>query len=565
MKPSPLVRPESVGQVHQSEAITSIVSQVEASPRVPHGVVRADFDLSFYTDRAANRYGGLFHSWGPLRGGEQNTRCDGVMLTVQWWRTHLGPGVADFQSIHAQIERCARAGKKVYLYPHPAFPPRWTGLSPIEPRSGWIDYFEPVAHRLQCEWQALIAREFGRDERVCAIRMSAFEHGEAWVHGARLERLRARAAAAGMDIAAYARPFLTGIYEAMLAEADPFRLVAHGGGLQGDVLAMAVARGTGHGNGTSLLDFAGSHQFPRPDDVEFSDGHLRRMAPLNARGSRALYFVEEQNGETWDHLPGDGHAFMRRMLASCALCVTHGVNYIFGAEMDFNEQSYERLSPHGYVSPDLTGRLTRRQEESAPAWRHSPRVTELFQWTRTLLATTPANTPEAFVQLSRHYSADRGCWLEAVEHAMWLDDAATPGVPVEEYDQAVISIFQQEILGRRLSTFARRTDLAGGKPALEFELHPEFVAELATREGELLEVRATYLENHAGRFAVEHATAGGRWVSAGEAQLRYSGEYRTACFLLVDPEIRPGKGLRLRLRSTGAHDVSFALVRVLKA
>jgi hypothetical protein len=530
---------------------------------VDHGLLIEGFGLSRYADLPANPHGGLMHSWGPLRDWPHNPHVDMILVLVPWAGTHLGPGRADFSCVEREIALIHAAGKGVYLYPHPAFPPAWTEIPVVAPAMGWIDHFDEHAHRLQLDWCELISRRFGRDERVRAIRMSNFEHGEAWVHGERLARLHQRAAAAGTDAITYASRFLRRIFEAFLRHADPHRLVAHGGGLQGAELSWAVAQGTGHGNGTHLLDFGGVNQYPRPS--AFTDGHFTARS-LAEEGNRGLYFAERQAGSAW-RLPSAD--FKRWFLTNLASSIVHRTNYLVLTEVIYNAHDHRRLSPYlttagPLVSPDGTGRLIRRCEESPEQWRHEPEFLQMALWARGLLGASLAGAPEAFVQLGEHFVTGRGSWLRSLEYGLRLDYERSAMTPVEPFDLSVNTPFQRELLGERDGYFAKRTDHASGRDTFHLEASPEFLSPLLGLEGELLELRVTFRDHPRGRIRVVYPRRDNQAASLHFEHFQGTGAWRTARLLLTDPRLEPGQPFPFEIRNEGEGELTLCLVRLLR-
>ncbi len=533
------------------------------------GIIRSGFDLSVYTDREPSGLGGTHHGWGGLdHSGVGNALVDMVMVTAPWGQTHVAPSLADFSVVNRRIDDLVAANKRVYLYPHVAFPPAWADVAVVNPEFGWIDYFDPEAHERQCEWLSLLARHFGKDERVTAIRMASFEHGEAWVTGVPMQTLREGARRQDVTLAEAAEPFLWRIYETFLEHADPHRLVAHGGGLQGSCVRRAVEAGCGHGNGTLLLDFAGQNHYPL--NGELGDGHFR-LPSLREVGNGGHYFAERQCGEAWI-MRGD--AFVQWLIFNFATAVAQKVSYLMLPEALLNGRDSERLPQHDaavirgadepLVSPDTTGRLTRRNDEDISGWRHEPWHTEAVWWLRSLLGTSEHDTPEAFVQLSSHHLAETETDVGAIEHAATLD-LEIPMVPVKEFDAGAGAEFQRELFGHRKSHFAKRTDKQQGGDRFRVRLDPRFTKSLVGLGGELVEVRVTYEDAGYDSFSVSYPRRHhGPEAVAGRVRLTNPGLWRTACFLLVDPQLSSDGSMQIDIVSEGSGDLTVALIRVLK-
>jgi len=527
----------------------------------PQGLIRRGFDLTFYSDRPENRYGGLLHGWGPLSGGMNNPAVDMLLVHIHWWQTHVAPKQGDFTHILEQIEKIHAAGKKVYLYPHPSFPPDWSGIQSIDQEWGWIDYLDESSHKLQLEWYELIAKAFGKDERVHAIRMSTFDHGEAWIHPPRKLKLDEAAEKRGVTPSSFVHSLIIDIYEIFLLHVEPNKLIAHGGGLQGECLEWAIARGTGHGTGTHQLDFAGIHHYPRKISRLLENGHLSLFS-MREESKQGMYIAESQCWSGWEE--GDDLDIIKQA-ALCLLCsnIVHKTNYLMLDEMIYNRQSYRRISNWAAISPDTTGRLTRRGDESAKVWTHDEDIYQMAMWTRTLLGTDDDTSPEAFVQLSRHYSFESNSYVECLEHGMVMDLERSSSIPVIEGNHLGTEPYIREVFGFRSSYFAKRTDRENGHGAFYFSLNNRFQRSLLNKKGELLEVRVTYKDLGAGEFELLYEQHRNGKVSAGRVNLESAGEWRTACFLVSDPAIHENCRFDLELISHG-EDIIVSLIRCLK-
>ena len=541
-----------------------------ADPGNRHSLFRTGIDLSVYADRVRQPRAGLFHGWGALAHPLEETPFDLILVTVPWETTFPElEGEREWATVEREIDEVVAAGKEVYLYPHPAFPPAWTGL-PVNHDDGcgcWIDYFTPEAHRHQLAWTERIARRYGHDPRVTAIRMSSFRHGEAHTDGLGAASLTARSAAGEGTIEELAEPYLDRLYAVYLEHCDPVKLVTHGGGLGGTAAGIrAVRAGAGHGNGTTPLDFAGANHFPRPEDRELAGGHL---VIRSARGEdpgvpAPLYVSERQCGEAWNQR---GDAFTRWLLFQLCHAVVLKIDYLMLPEFLLNAESYRRPASWSYMDVDRSGRPTRRGNESNLTWEHNPWAVQAALWCRTMLGVTEATTPEAFVQFSRHWSAALKTHVEHLGLGARIDPNADPGTPTEEFDAGNGTPYQQEIFGHRLSTFARRTDRMRGCDRLGVCLDPAFTAAEPMGPGPLYEVRVSHRDDglEPVELTLEGPGAEGLRVDPALSHpCGNTGGWVTSCFLLTAERPRTAPLERLVVRPTGSSELTVSLVRVLK-
>ena len=530
--------------------------QSEFSNPVPQGIIRNGFDLTFYSDRKPNKEGGLLHGWGPLAFGAHNPSVDMILVQIHWNQTHTGPNQADFSFVDRQIDSIFNAGKKVYLYPHPAFPPAWAKIKIADNEWGFIDYFDPASHVLQLQWYELIAKKYGKDNRVTAIRMSTFDHGETAVHETTAKGLNQQIAKNHLSAVEFSQPLVLDIYKVFLKYSDPKKLLAHGGGLQGDCLNWAVKQGTGHETGTHQQDFAGVNQFARRNSATLKNGHLT-VKTMKQEGLSGLYIAESQCWPGWEK-NGNLDSIKRYMLTLFCSHIVHGTNYILLDEMIYNRQNYRRLSPWAPISPDWTGRLIRRGDESAKVWNDDPEVYQAAMWERTLLGTTDETTPEAFVQTSSHYVAELKDSVMAFEHGMRMDFDRSKAIPVMKGNLLIEADYVGGIFGNRESHFAKAS------PHFYFSLNEGFQKSLLHRRGELLEVRVSYRDIGNGSFNIFYQQQANGLVSARKVALQNSDTWRTACFLLVDPDITEGKPFDIEVKTEDGKALIVCLIRVIK-
>ena len=529
--------------------------QTDFSNPVPQGIIRDGFDLTFYSDRKHNIEGGLLHGWGPLAFGAHNPSVDMILVQLHWNQTHTGPNQADFSFVDRQIDSIFNVGKKVYLYPHPAFPPAWAKIKTVDNEWGWIDYFDPASHALQLQWYELIAKKYGKDNRVTVIRMSTFDHGETAVHETTAKGLNQKIAKNHLSAVEFSQPFVLDIYKVFLKYSDPKKLLAHGGGLQGDCLNWAVKQGTGHETGTHQQDFAGVNQFARRNSATLKNGHLT-VKTMKQEGLSGLYIAESQCWPGWEK-NGNLDSIKKYMLTLFCSHIVHGTNYILLDEMIYNRQNYRRLSSWAPISPDWTGRIIRRGDESAKVWNDDPEVYQAAMWLRTLLGTTDETTPEAFVQTSSHYVAELKDSVMAFEHGMKMDFERSKAIPVMKGNLLIEADYVAGIFGNRDSHFAKASS------HFYFTLNDGFQNSLLTRSGELLEVRVSYRDKGNGSFNIFYQQQGKGLVSARQVTLQNTDTWRTACFLLVDPDIITGKSFGIEVESTDG-PLTVCLIRAIK-
>ncbi len=530
--------------------------QYELSNPVPQGIIREGFDLTFYSDRKHNTEGGLLHGWGPLAYAANNPSVDLILVQIHWNQTHIGPNQADFSFVDMQIDDIIKAGKKVYLYPHPAFPPAWSKIKVVDNDWGFIDFFDPESHGLQLQWYELIAKKYGKDNRVTAIRMSTFDHGENSVHETTAKGLEAQIAKNHLTAAEYSESLILDIYKVFLKYADPKKLLAHGGGLQGNSLEWAIKLGTGHETGTHQLDFAGVNQFAPRKSAVLKNGHLS-IKTMKQEGLSGPYIAESQCWPGWEK-NGNLDSIKRYMLTLFCSHIVHGTNYILLDEMIYNRQNYRRLSSWAPISPDWTGRLIRRGDESAKIWNDDPEVYQAAMWLRSLLGTTDETTPEAFVQTSSHYVAELKDSIMAFEHGMKMDFERSKAIPVMPGNLLAEADYVRGIFGYRDSHFAKSSS------HFYFSLNEGFQKSLLHRNGELLEVRVSYLDKGNEIFNIFYHQQGNGLVSARKVTLENTGAWRTACFLLIDPNIIEGKPFEIEVGTMESKSLTISLIRVIK-
>ncbi len=525
--------------------------------------VREGIDLSVYRDRPLNGGdGGILHGWGPLA-DEGVAHVDMILVVIPWHGTDLPGDEADWTRVEADMAAVKALRKLVYLYPHVAWPPPHLGLEVMDPHHGWIDYSDPTAHAAKLKWCEKIARRFGRDEAVRTIRMPAFEHGEAWLTDEIARRLIERAGGQHLGDEAtleLSDQLIGETYEAFLRQSDPSRLIAHGGGLGDRPQRRAVEAGTGHANGTHVLDFAGRHQFPRPADAELSDGHAR-IKTLAQRGNGGVYCCEMHSGSQWQQTTA---ARLRWQTATLASIIVNGTNFVMLPPALLNGQPFRHASSErGNVSPDWTGRPTRRNEESFTHWMPSPDDGTLVRWARSLMATTSADTPEAFAQLSTHHLPG-GKQVLALEHAMTFRDDLSPSHPTDEFDMGGGAEFQQNVFEYVPAHFARRTARRRDGGKLVFELSTEFSSRIGTT-GEVFEVRVAFLDEGHGGLLVK-TTLDDASHTLGRVTFENTGLWRTACFVAVAPEDWPtsdGTSPLLEVVGTAEQGIVVCLIRVM--
>jgi hypothetical protein len=526
------------------------------APLAPQGFIRQGFGLTFYSDRETNPYGGTLHGWGPLANGANNSSVDMVLVQVHWNLTHIGPGKTDFMAIEKQIDEVIKAGKKVYLYPHVAFPPRWANIELSQPKNGWINYFDTHSHNLQLEWIALIAKKYGKDKRITAIRMSTFDHGESWVADPLKMKLDSMAKGKGITSVEFAEPFILNIYKEFLKYSDPEKLLAHGGGLQGKSLAWAIEQGTGHETGTQQLDFGGAHHFPRPNSASLKNGHLK-VRTMAEDGHKGLYVAESQ---CWPGWKKDANIDSVRQSALSFFCshIVHGVNYSLWDEMIYNRHNYARLSGGIKIAPDWTGRLVKRGDESAKEWNDDDEVFRAAMWARTLLGTTDDTTPEVFVQLSSHYVAALKDTVKAFEHGMIMDFEKSKAIPVMQNNLLGGAEYIEEIFDHQRGYFAKSSS------HFYFNLNKGFQKSLQNRIGDLLEVRVSYFDEGNEPFDLQYQQQYTGKVSAAIIKRENSKEWRTACFLLTDPEVNSKENFEIQINTDTQSPLTIGLIRVIK-
>ena len=156
--------------------------------------------------------------------------------------------------------------------------------------------------------------------------MSTFDHGETAVHETTAKGLNQQIAKNHLSAFGFSQPLVLDIYKVFLKYSDPKKLLAHGGGLQGDCLNWAVKQGTGHETGTHQQDFAGVNQFARRNSATLKNGHLT-VKTMKQEGLSGLYIAESQCWPGWEK-NGNLDSIKRHILTLFCSHIVHGTYFL---------------------------------------------------------------------------------------------------------------------------------------------------------------------------------------------------------------------------------------------